>query len=81
MARELVQTEMGAALTAAINRKEGLDCACGITVSIAQPIERVPFMRQLRWAWFAHMADKHLSEYGKIRFINGRRQNYRRGGR
>lgn len=79
MARDIVQTDMGAALTAAIMRKEGLDCACGVSVTIGTPIERIPLMRQLRWAWFAHMAEKHPTEYAKIRFINGRRRNVRRG--
>ena len=76
---QLQQTDMGAALTAAIMRKEGLDCACGFNVVITQPIERIPLMRQLRWQWFAHMHEAHPDQYANIRFINGRRRNVRRG--
>ena len=79
MARDIVQTDMGAALTAAIMRKEGLDCTCGFNVAITQPIERIPLMRQLRWAWFAHLHDAHPDEYAKLRYLNGRR-NLPRGG-
>ena len=77
----MTQTDMGAALTAAIMRKEGLDCACGESLVITAPIERIPLMRQLRWMWFAHMAEVHPDEYAKIRFINGRRSGRRGGAR
>jgi len=73
MTRDVVQTDMGAALTAAIMRKEGLDCACGFNVVVITPMERTPLMRQLRWAWFAHMAEAHPDQYASIRFVNGRR--------
>ena len=72
------QTDMGAALTAAIMRKEGLNCAgCGADVVVAKPVERIPLMRQLNWAWFEHQREQHPVNYAKIRGINGRRR--RRG--
>lgn len=74
-----MQTNMGEAFTAAIMRREGLDCACGANVVVTKPMERVPLLRQLRWAWFSHLRDVHPDEYAKIRGVNGRRRGVRRG--
>lgn len=60
-------TEIGAAFTAAVIRKEGLDCHCGVVVTITNPAERVPLLWQLRRAWFAHMREQHNDEYSKLR--------------
>lgn len=74
----VTETNMGAALSAAFVRREGITCACGFEVCIETPLTNMPLIRQIRWAWFAHMQETHPEQYANLRGINGRRA-FRRG--